>query len=164
MGTWYYHYTDKASLDRILKSGYVRSSTDTQLDCAFGVGVYLTTLNPKKHSKEVIAKNNYDHGWRGGLASGKTDSFIQICIPNGNRKLWKARDPQYPSRDVYLYTDDLYLCDFNYKSGYVSDWNTSWIGVGRCACIGAAVGAIFGGPFGAVIGGAGGAFIGYLSS
>eukprot|EP00112_Aurelia_sp_Birch-Aquarium-sp1_P025068 Seg816.3 transcript_id=Seg816.3/GoldUCD/mRNA.D3Y31 product="hypothetical protein" protein_id=Seg816.3/GoldUCD/D3Y31 len=160
MGSWYYHYTDQTSLDRILKSGYIKSSTDTQLDCAFGMGVYLTTLNPNEHSKEVIAKNNYEHGWRGGLARGKTDSFIQIWIPSGTRKLRKAKDPQYPSRDVYLYSDDLYLCDFNYKHGHVSDWVKS----GVCATGGAVIGGIIGGPVGAVVGVGVGGFIGYLFS
>lgn len=94
MGPWYYHYTNKESLDRILKSGYIKSSTDTTQDCALGKGVYLTTLNPKRHNKEVIAKNNYEGAWKRGLANGKTDSFIQICIPNDTVKLTKETDRQ----------------------------------------------------------------------
>ena len=159
MGPFYYHYTDKTSLDRILKSGYIKASTDTTLDCAFGKGVYLTTLKPEEHSKEVIAKNNYEHGWKGGLANGKTDSYIKICIRNGTLKLKKVTDPNCPSRDVYLYADDLYLHDFHYTYGHVQSGKALML---CSATAGATVGGMIGGPVGAGVGAGVGAVIGYL--
>ena len=173
---WYYHYTDRNSLLMIQKSGYIKSSRDETFDCRFGVGVYLTTLDPKQHSKEYIAKNNYEKGWRRGLVNGKTDSFIKIYIPRGDSMLKKAEDPQYPHRDVYLYAGDLYLSDYpNHKFCHVSEWGPSEerrrqnggrqvVKVVGGGATGAVVGGLIGGPIGAIAGGFVGGFFGNLTS
>ena len=54
-----YHYTTTEGKDGIKRDKVIYQSTDTIKDCLLGEGVYLTSLNPNRNSKETIAKNNY---------------------------------------------------------------------------------------------------------
>ena len=112
-----YHYTDERSLKRILKSGYIKASTDETLDCTYGKGVYLTSLDPWHYDKTTVAQNNYDGGWQTGIMAGKVDSFIRISIPSRDPKLRKV----YGDRDIYLYKGDLEWQNFNRICGLNKD-------------------------------------------
>ena len=54
-----YHYTTKDGKDGIAQGRVIYQSTDQIKDCLLGEGVYLTSLSPRSHSKEDIARNNY---------------------------------------------------------------------------------------------------------
>ena len=86
------------------------------MDTLFGEGVYLTTLDPKYKTKYEIAQNNYDAGWRQGLAEGKIDCYLKISIPDSQVK-------QAPSdRDIYIFPNaDINLDNYSWTSGKV--WN-----------------------------------------
>ena len=112
-----YHYTDERSLKRIIKSGYIKASTDETLDCAYGKGVYLTSLDPWCNDEITLAQNNYDGGWLTGIMDGKVNSFIGISIPSRDRKLQEV----YGDRDIYLYKGNLHWPKFHCKCGLKKD-------------------------------------------
>ena len=112
-----YHYTDEISLTRILKSGFIKASTDETLDCTYGKGVYLTSLDPSYYDKRTVAENNYDGGWQTGIMAGKVNSFIGISIPSSDRKLQEV----YGDRDIYLYKGDLHWPNFHCTCGLKED-------------------------------------------
>lgn len=109
-----YHYTDELSLEKIIKSGFIKASTDETLDCAFGKGVYLTSLNPSDNDKATVAQNNYDGRWRTGIMAGKVNAYLEITIPSGDPKLRQV----YGERDIYLYEGNLNLLNFNCIPGH----------------------------------------------
>ena len=113
-----YHYTDAKGWAEIERTHVIRCSRGDQRDGIFGDGVYLTSLNPKDPDKEDIARNNWNNGWEGNL--GKTEYYIEIEIPpsDGNLKKINSRD----GRDVYVYETDLYLDDYEWRSGRNSEW------------------------------------------
>ena len=115
-----YHYTDSLSLQRIKESGFIKASTDETLDCTYGKGVYLTSLDPSHHSKETVAKNNYDGGWETGMMEGKMDSYLRIYIPQSDPALHKV----YSDRDIYLYRGNLNLQNFSYSYDLTNDRTT----------------------------------------
>lgn len=45
-GHYFYHYTNKKSITKIQKSRTLNPSTNETVDCAYGKGVYFTTLMP----------------------------------------------------------------------------------------------------------------------
>ena len=54
-----YHYTTEEGMKGITDSGYIKQSTNTVTDAMLGMGVYLTTKSPDRHTKRQIAMNNY---------------------------------------------------------------------------------------------------------
>ena len=114
-----YHYTDVSGAAEIERTKVIRCSRrGQQRDGIFGEGVYLTSLNPRDHDKEEIAKNNWNEGWRGKL--DKTDYYIEIEISPSDRDLSKVDSGD--GRDVYIYKSDIHLDDFDWESGKNSEW------------------------------------------
>ncbi|XP_033729281.1 uncharacterized protein LOC117318403 isoform X1 [Pecten maximus] len=106
----YYHHTTKDGAAQILQSGYIKQSTDTKTDAAYGPGTYLTRMGPDK-SQSDIAKNNYD-GLNNQFADkmlrdGKTDVTIAIDLPS--TKVTKAES----DRDIYVSPGDVTIEDKN---------------------------------------------------
>ena len=129
-----YHYTDASGHATIRRTKVIRCSRrGQQVDGIFGEGVYLTSLNPKDHDKEEIAKNNWNNGWNGNL--DKTDYYFEIDIPPSDRNLRPVNSPD--GRDVYVFEADLDLDDFDWISGKNSEWTIGGV-VGYVAA-GAAV-------------------------
>ena len=54
-----YHYTSAGGIDGIRTTGVIRQSTDHIRDAMLGAGVYFTSMDPNRYSKEQIAQNNY---------------------------------------------------------------------------------------------------------
>ncbi|XP_069126616.1 uncharacterized protein [Argopecten irradians] len=112
-----YHHTTREGAAQILKSGYIKQSTDTKNDAAYGVGTYFTSHGPDKSQRD-IARNNYD-GYRNQhadqmLKSGKTDAIIAVDLPT--KDVTKA-----PSdRDIYVSKGDTTIADKNPRV-YVRD-------------------------------------------
>ena len=113
-----YHYTDAKGIAEIKRTHVIRCSLGDQRDGIFGDGVYLTSLNPEDHDKEEIARNNWNNGWEGNL--GKTEYYIEIEIPRSDENLKKINSRD--GRDVYVYKTDLYLDDYEWRSGRNSEW------------------------------------------
>ena len=115
-----YHYTDVSGHTEIKRTKVIRCSRrGQQRDGIFGEGVYLTSLNPRDHDKEEIAKNNWNSGWEGNL--DKTDCYIEIEISSSDRDLVKVNSRD--GRDVYRYKSDIHLDDFDWESGKNSEWS-----------------------------------------
>eukprot|EP00112_Aurelia_sp_Birch-Aquarium-sp1_P014232 Seg306.2 transcript_id=Seg306.2/GoldUCD/mRNA.D3Y31 product="hypothetical protein" protein_id=Seg306.2/GoldUCD/D3Y31 len=137
---WLYHYTTKENLEDIRRSHYINPSTGDgpRKDACYGQGVYLTSLDPSKNKKAVIATNNYQRGSTKRLENGNVDFFIQIDIPAGDRRL---RNCSSQNRDVYLYEGDgIDLDEYEWKSGKNTEWDPTWLNIGIGAAVGAAVG------------------------
>lgn len=97
----------------ILQSGYIKKSSDTVNDAAYGPGTYLTNYGPKKSMSDV-AENNYD-----GIASqmekaGRVDAIIAVDIPT------KDYDQVHSDRDICLVKGDVTL-DGNNPRLYLRD-------------------------------------------
>ena len=54
-----YHYTTAFGIDGISTTGVIRQSQDQIRDAMLGAGVYFTSMDPYRYSKEQIAQNNY---------------------------------------------------------------------------------------------------------
>ena len=52
--SYYYHYTTPQNASKIWQSGELRPSTDVINDCAYGVGIYFTTLNNYPHNSKCM--------------------------------------------------------------------------------------------------------------
>ncbi|XP_071115205.1 uncharacterized protein [Haliotis cracherodii] len=104
---FFYHYTDKAGVDAIEKSGYIRQSTNPKY-AHFGNGVYGTGMSPAL-GKAAIAKNNYQGGWEANLRRGRVDYAFRFDLPS-NKVNRVSKD-----RDILLYKGDLILKDNPYK-------------------------------------------------
>ncbi|KAH3869200.1 hypothetical protein DPMN_032361 [Dreissena polymorpha] len=101
---------------KILKTGHIKQSTDTQNDAVFGPGTYLTKIGPYA-SKEEVAKNNYDGRqafWESKL--GKTDVVLEIETTakkyHGDRDVYK-HDGDIPRNDI----KKVYIRDEKAKNG-----------------------------------------------
>ncbi|XP_033729286.1 uncharacterized protein LOC117318406 [Pecten maximus] len=113
----YYRHTTKDGAAKILQSGYIKQSTDTKTDAAYGPGTHLTRMGPDK-SQSDIAKNNYD-GVNNRFADimmkeGQTDVAIAIDLPS--TKVTKANS----DRDMYVSPGDVTIKDKNPRV-YVRD-------------------------------------------
>ena len=131
-----YHYTSEQGHDRILGQKLIKQSQNFQKDCIYGDGVYLTTLNPEDLDKKSLAKNNYGGGWRKRLSDGRLDYYIEIEIPFSDLNLTRC---EADGRDVYLYTGDLRLDNFQWKAGKNTEWTYEDVlvaGVAGVAAIG----------------------------
>ena len=133
-----YHYTSQEGHDHIVKSGLIKQSQNFTKDCVYGDGVYLTTLNPEDFSKKDLAKNNYGGLWEKRLSDGRLDCYVEIEIPFSDLKLERCTTSD-DSRDVYLYSGDLDLSQFQWQSGQNSEWTYSEV-LGAVAVGVAAVG------------------------
>ena len=127
-----YHYTSAEAHDQIRAGGVIKQSQNSERDCCYGDGVYLTTIDPHHFAKEDIAKNNYGGGWRARLAAGKLDYYVELEIPYSDLKLQKC---EADGRDVFLYSGDIVLSRFSWQSGRNSEW--SYVEVLGCVAAGA---------------------------
>ncbi|XP_071114180.1 uncharacterized protein [Haliotis cracherodii] len=106
--TVFYHYTNKAGVDGIKQSGFIKQSTDPKY-AHFGTGVYGTGLSPA-HGKEAIAKNNYQNGWKANMNAGRVDYAFKFNLPS-NRV--ESHTPK--GRNILLYKGgNLILSDYTY--------------------------------------------------
>ena len=79
-------------------------------DARFGVGSYLTELNPSR-GEEFISNNNW-----GKLKPERMRGVIVVQIPTGDEKLKKEIDKNDEQRDIYRYKGKLTLS--KYRWGY----------------------------------------------
>ncbi|XP_067674444.1 uncharacterized protein [Haliotis asinina] len=93
----FYHYTNKAGVDGIKQSGYIKQSTNPKY-AHFGTGVYGTGLSPA-HGKEAIAKNNYQNGWLANMNAGRVDYAFKFDLPSNRVKTFTPK-----GRNIMLYT------------------------------------------------------------
>lgn len=104
----YYHHTDRESMKKILESGKILKSEKKNGDAVGGDGTYLTKMGPS-HSKEKIAKNNYDGAtarfYEDKVKTGKTDVAIEFKMAKGT-----VHDHSKDlKRDVHRYPDNVDL-------------------------------------------------------
>ena len=105
----YYHYTDRYSADQIKKSTKINQSTNKKADARYGLGVYLTMLDPQ-HTLEKLAKNNFDGQNLVKLEEGKFEAVFEIEL---SRSKVNAHTK---SRDIHVYPGDLYFESADVKS------------------------------------------------
>ena len=101
-----YHYTDKDSARKILKSGVIKQSDPTgpNQDAVAGKGVYCTKIKPGKISVQKVAENNYDDGTslpQQKMKDGKFDVALKLKVPT--HKVTKAVE----DRNVYVHPGDI---------------------------------------------------------
>ncbi|XP_033729287.1 uncharacterized protein LOC117318407 [Pecten maximus] len=105
----YYHHTTKDGAAQIIQSGYIKQSTDTKTDAAYGPGTYLTRMGPDK-SQIDIARNNYDGCDQFAdemLRAGKTD--VTIAIDLASNQVTRAKS----DRDIHVSPGDVTIKDKN---------------------------------------------------
>eukprot|EP00112_Aurelia_sp_Birch-Aquarium-sp1_P000591 Seg1056.10 transcript_id=Seg1056.10/GoldUCD/mRNA.D3Y31 product="hypothetical protein" protein_id=Seg1056.10/GoldUCD/D3Y31 len=117
-----YHYTDKDSCESIKASGKIKASRQENAadDAVFGDGAYLAAMAPHEHTKEEIAKNNYDSGpvfMEQKLNEGNIDNYVEVDIPQNDPQLEQITDPSRPDRDVAIYKGDIDLAHYDHKFG-----------------------------------------------
>ena len=115
-----YHYTTYDNLLSIKRERVIRasSSRSSVRDMFHGPGVYLTRLDPGRYSKPEIGRNNWSGGGQAKVAEGKVDYYVMVEIPETDYWLEECEDQQ----DKWLYTTDLCLDDYEWRSGKNSDW------------------------------------------
>ena len=96
----YFHYTDAAVVQFILKTDKVLMSTSAKGDAAYGDGVYFTTLHPTRSAYDRIMQNNWCTTHRDRVAAGHpTDVVLEFELPTELVEDWG------PGRDVHLLHD-----------------------------------------------------------
>jgi len=107
--TDYYHYTDDAGAQSIIRSTKILASLSfmTNGDTAFGNGVYLTKMDPETNTKDEIAKNNWNNTSAAFIE--KTRYYFVIKIPDA-----KIKDATSNGREIFLYgrSSDLSLLKY----------------------------------------------------
>jgi len=98
MPEYFYHCTDDEGAHNIIRSARILASLSfmTNGDAGFGNGVYLTKMDPKTHSKEQIAMNNWTN--TSALAINKTKNYFVFKIPDSDTK-----DAGANGRDIFLF-------------------------------------------------------------
>lgn len=117
-----YHYTDENGVRGILKEMRIGQSVakPTGRDTAFGPGVYMTSISPKRSTRAAVMENNYDDAVARAVETdeigrieeyfNKTDKAFKIYMRLDEVKKCKS------SRDIYLTTDgDIDLTTHKYK-------------------------------------------------
>ena len=101
----FYHYTDDEGAQRIIRTGRVLASLESDGDAAYGNGVYLTQLEPQtipfhpdQTSKIDIARNNWMNVSPEALK--KTENYFVFDIPESDVKDTKAKN-----RNIFLFGD-----------------------------------------------------------
>ena len=140
-----YHYTDKRGLRGIRRDNMIQKTRTNQQpssnDMRFGSGVYLTSKDPDKYSKEELAENNWQGGGASMMERGKLDHHVWIKIPERDPYLECFSDE---GRDVWLYRKAIDLDRFDWDSDLNSNWTPLQIAgvVGGVALGLAAIGGI----------------------
>jgi HYD1 signature containing ADP-ribosyltransferase len=108
-----YHYTDEGAFHSIKREGVIRAGTMNK----FGVGVYLTDLDPEEYTREQVAKANYGVGAQRNLERGRLDYHIPILI--------SSHEVIKKTANGYLYPHEiLRLDDYSIQN---ADSNQRWI-------------------------------------
>ena len=71
-------------------------------------------MDPSKHSKQTIAKNNYDDGTKfqnKQINAGKVDHVVEVSIPKNDPNLVRENS----DRNVYRYKGDLQLKKYQHE-------------------------------------------------
>jgi len=93
----YYHYTDDAGANKIIRTGRLLASLKfVSGDTAYGNGVYFTQLNPDTSSKTEIAMNNWQDTSEDSLK--KTENYFVFDIPESEIKDSGAKD-----RNIFVF-------------------------------------------------------------
>ncbi|VDI07535.1 Hypothetical predicted protein [Mytilus galloprovincialis] len=108
-GSWYFHYTDKDSIEKILISLVIRASLDTLKDAFFGIGSYFTKWSPWYKSKDDIAMNIFGNLAKQKLMAGKLDCCIAVFLKDSD-----VKNVSQNGRDIHLYPGDLLLSGLKY--------------------------------------------------
>jgi HYD1 signature containing ADP-ribosyltransferase len=95
-----YHYTDEEAFHSIKREGVIRAGTMNK----YGMGVYLTDLDPEEYTREEVAKANYGVGAQRNLERGRLDHHIPIFIASYELFPTTANGYRYP--DEMLRLDD----------------------------------------------------------
>eukprot|EP00573_Skeletonema_grethae_P002655 CAMPEP_0201691222 /NCGR_PEP_ID=MMETSP0578-20130828/4441_1 /ASSEMBLY_ACC=CAM_ASM_000663 /TAXON_ID=267565 /ORGANISM="Skeletonema grethea, Strain CCMP 1804" /LENGTH=247 /DNA_ID=CAMNT_0048176383 /DNA_START=82 /DNA_END=825 /DNA_ORIENTATION=- len=92
-----YHFTTHEGYNNIERDGFILPSVAGK----YGAGVYLTDLDPDKHSVEEISKALYGKGGTKNLRAGKLDHHFCLKLNENHIK--------YERPNVYRYVGDLHL-------------------------------------------------------
>ena len=95
---YYYHYTSRENLWKILKSGVIHASTDGMRDASMGPGVYLTRRPPKTPDHK-LSWNNYDD------SANRNDPRLEAFVALPVKALPSVRCLKQ-GRDVCFYPSD----------------------------------------------------------
>ena len=118
-----YHYTDARGLRGIRRDKVIQETSTKQQpgsrDMCFGSGVYLTSKDPAKYSKEELAENNWQGGGASMMDRGKLDHHVWIEIPETDPYLRLCSDE---GRDVWLYRKAIDLDRFDWDCDVNSNW------------------------------------------
>ena len=141
-----YHFTTYDGLRDIKREKVIRvsrgGSSSSSRDMMHGAGVYLTALDPERHSKEEIAANNWAKGGEKRLREGNTDYYVEVDIPASDQWLERCRD----KNDKWVFRRDLQLEEYQWRSGKNTDWKDDLLaGAGILGGIGLLAGLVFGG-------------------
>lgn len=119
-----YHYTNITGLNGIKKDEVIRSSNSGKDSC-YGQGVYLTSLNPEEHTKDYIAKNNWNDAGCAKKMQGCLDYYIEITFEDGDPDL--KPDGFRDGRNIYRYQRDVILSNCEWSCGKNSEWSPGQI-------------------------------------
>jgi HYD1 signature containing ADP-ribosyltransferase len=106
-----YHYTDEEAFHSIKREGVIRTGTMNK----YGVGVYLTDLDPEEYTREEVAKSNYGAGAQHNLEGGRLDHHIPIFISSNEVLQKTANTYLYPHEMLRLDDDSIQNADSNQR-------------------------------------------------
>ena len=113
-----YHYTSHSNVKQIKRSGQINHSSGYFNRC----GVWLTKLDPSRHSKREILFNNYEYrGERAEKKLYRAACYIEINIPDSPDTLEDLSHLRtHPNQDLWLWPNvPLVLDRFIHRFGVV---------------------------------------------
>ena len=118
-----YHYTNKNASESIQETEVLKQSTNTIRDAILGPGVYFTSIAPGVKPPIMIVKNNWDGNYTNEqlnqfIQEGMIDYVVKVSVTRADKSNVFKSIQQFDknsTRDVYVYSDDLYLNSSNFK-------------------------------------------------
>lgn len=93
-----YHFTTHEGYNNIERDGFIRPSVDGK----YGAGVYLTDLDPNKHSVEEISKALYAAGGKKNSQAGKLDHHFCLKLSENHIKYERPHVYRYVGGNLDL--------------------------------------------------------------
>jgi HYD1 signature containing ADP-ribosyltransferase len=101
-----YHYTDEKAVRSIRQEGVIRMGISNR----HGPGVYLTSMDPRKYTREQVAASNYHAGAAANIRRGRLDYQVELKMPQ--HKVQRVASHGH----IYLYTSStLWIGQYGHK-------------------------------------------------
>ncbi len=93
-----YHFTTHEGYSNIERDGFIRPSVNGK----YGAGVYLTDLDPNKHSVEEISKALYAAGGKKNSRAGKLDHHFCLKLNENHIECERQHVYRYVGGNLHL--------------------------------------------------------------